>query len=306
MPDVECRNCYASISQQAFSCPKCGHPNRAWNSSLIKTVSIAVISVFAFLLLIVVAIRYSSSNDATSKPSDSESLSVPIPSEESRFSSTVESFVGPYQSADTDIRKTNVRFERKAALQGFFLNSAQSFSFQGWVGRVNKMTTERDGEAYVAIRLPNSNVLLETMNNSFGDALTFSRTMIARGDPIYPSLMRLHIGDEVRFSGLFLRSEKTEDYVEEESVTEEGSMTEPDFIVHFISIIPVSDTPPRASSPSATQDSISSPQADGEPLQNNDSPIAPPVHRPVIVRNGKIISGSEDAQTGEPSQQAQP
>jgi hypothetical protein len=307
MPDVECTNCYASISQHALSCPKCGHPNKAWGASLIKKVSIAVVTVFALLVLIFVGLQYTSSNDATSISSSTESSSVPVPSQESRFSSAVESFVSPYQSADTDIRKTNVRFERKEELQSFFLNSAQGSSFQNWVGRVNKLTTERDGEAYVSIKLPNSSVVLETANNSFSDTLSFPHTMISRDDPIYPSLMRLHIGDEVRFSGQFLRSEKPEDYVEEESLTEEGSMTEPDFIVRFSSINLASDILPQPRSPSVMQDSASNPlSSSSEPLQSSDMPRTPPTHRPVIIRNGKVISDPQTEQSPKPGGEVQP
>ena len=61
-------------------------------------------------------------------------------------------------------------------------------------------------------------------------------TLISPESPVYEQVSRLAIGTTVVFSGSFLSSEM--DYVEEASVTEEGSMMEPELIFRFEAIRP--------------------------------------------------------------------
>jgi hypothetical protein len=145
----------------------------------------------------------------------------------------VESFVPTYNAADTEIRKTNVRFERKDAIARYFSTSG-SLQFQEWVGQIEQLRTESDGEAALAIKLKGSETVIKTWNNSFSDSS--SHTMISRDDGLYSSLANIRVGEEVTVSGTFLLNPSKPDYVEEASMTESGSMTSPEFIVRFTQI----------------------------------------------------------------------
>jgi hypothetical protein len=127
-----------------------------------------------------------------------------------------------------------VRFNRKDALSKYF-SQASSLQFQGWVGEVQEITTESDGKAYISIKLNGSEVVIQTWNNSLSDIMT--NTMISRQNSLYQSLMNLKEGDRVTVSGTFVQNDSnTNDYILEASVTEEGSMTDPAFIVRFSQI----------------------------------------------------------------------
>lgn len=89
------------------------------------------------------------------------------------------------------------------------------------------MTTESDGEAYVSVQLRGTDIEIQTWNNSLSD--TEDHTMIRRSDALYTSLRDIKEGDDVTVAGAFLEGDK--DYIKETSLTEGGSMTEPEFIV---------------------------------------------------------------------------
>jgi hypothetical protein len=71
------------------------------------------------------------------------------------------------------------------------------------------------------------------MNNGFSDALMSQPTLIPVGSPVWSSAVHLKEGDRVRFSGRFLPGS---DYINEVSLTTSGSMADPEFLMHFISI----------------------------------------------------------------------
>jgi hypothetical protein len=170
-----------------------------------------------------------STDQSSAPPIDS---SIPVP--QKTFTTVIESFETPYNNADTEIKKTSVRFDRKDAISQYFSQSG-NLQFQGWTGQVQALTTESDGKAYVSIKLAGSGVVIETWNNSASDL--FANSMIPRGDPLYPSLMNLKEGDNVTVSGAFIQDDsKGLDYIVESSLTEDGSMTGPEFIVKFSQI----------------------------------------------------------------------
>jgi hypothetical protein len=153
-----------------------------------------------------------------------------LPQQQMEFTSMVESFIPSYNAADTEIRKTNVRFERKDAIARYF-STLGNLEFREWVGRVEQLRTESDGEAALAIRLNGSETIIKTWSNSFSDSS--SHTMISRGDSLYPVLMNLKVGSEIIVSGRFILADGKPDYIEETSVTEAGSMTSPEFLARF-------------------------------------------------------------------------
>lgn len=163
-------------------------------------------------------------------PSPARPYPSPAPTQQTTFTSMVESFIPSYEQADTEIRKTNVRFERKGAIAQYFARSGD-LRFNGWVGKVEWLHTESDGEAAVSIKLSGSGTVIKTWSNSFSDSSP--HTMISRDDSLYPVLTGLKQGDTVTVSGTFIRNFSGQDYVTEASVTEEGSMSSPEFIVRF-------------------------------------------------------------------------
>ena len=241
-----CGSCGATLTDRSAFCSACGNrvetvgrmptTGRTEKQSIRHPVFLFV----ALIVIVVIAIR-SSQHDENSTagnyaPSSTDNIrqsDVTVPAQQRSFTSLVESFVPSYNSADTEIRKTNVRFERKDALTQYFSRSG-GLQFKGWVGEVHNLTTESDGKASLSVALKGSETVIKTWNNSFSDSP--SHTMISRGDALYPSLTDIKDGDVVTVSGTFILEGGGQDYLRESSLTEDGSMTSPEFIVRFSEI----------------------------------------------------------------------
>lgn len=153
----------------------------------------------------------------------------PFPEDEIDLISTVNWFQARYVAAANEFQKSTIRRERQAAIAAIFPSRYVS----GWIGQIATMQTTSDGRGILSLKLlRGANISVETMNNGFSDI--GSDTLIPAGSPLYDQVSRLAVGDEVVFSGTFAASNR--DYIEEISVTEEGSMTEPDFIFTFASV----------------------------------------------------------------------
>ena len=253
-----CHNCGAALADQTPFCGQCGTPTRARGvvarqegpsrlaagqaqkvARRLRPESIIVLAAGALLVIVIFVVSFTENSTRTStttpEPKDVTAAlqvapepQVEIPPLQKSFTAMIASFIPRYNAADTEIRKTNVRFERRDAIVRYFSESGRP-QFQGWVGTVERLKTESDGEAHVAIKLRRANISVETWNNSLSDI--GSHTMIARSDPLYQSLADTKDGDEVTVSGEFLLG--GQDYIREASFTEEGSMTRPEFIVRF-------------------------------------------------------------------------
>lgn len=102
------------------------------------------------------------------------------------------------------------------------------------------MRTSSKGTAYITITLAKS----KTISVSNDNFLFESELGIQNGSPLYQKLAGLREGgflregDAVIFSGEFLRARASEplDFLREKSVTEEGSMTRPEFVFRFTDV----------------------------------------------------------------------
>jgi uncharacterized membrane protein YqaE (UPF0057 family) len=191
------------------------------------------------------------------------------------FTSMIESFKDSYNSADTEIQKTNLRYNRKDAITKYFSGSGD-LRFQGWLGEIRSLTTVTgDGRAYIEIKLHDSGIIIET-----GNGLIEPDTMIARDNSMYQSLANVKEGNQVTASGTFIPTENKGidyDYIEEASMTEKGSMTEPEFIVKFdqITITPQIQTNTDTNAvPVTPQNTV---PTNSPPAEEPVAPPSPPV-----------------------------
>ena len=167
----------------------------------------------------------------TTALSGQQSPSLPLsqlPGDQTQFINIVESFYQPYKEAPNELKKSALRTDRKTALEKFTPNR----TVNNWIGRIKEMTTNSSGDAHIALHLEGSKaIVIKTWNNSLSDLM--DGTLIIHGSPLYNNLINLSKGDLVRFSGNFFHGGNSLDFLRETSITEEGSMTEPDFIFKF-------------------------------------------------------------------------
>lgn len=235
-----CKECGKEVSAKADKCPNCGVAIKKKRGCL---ANIGIV----FLLLIVIGVignLMSDKDKQASKPSKQEDMSpstqdnnqqiatvdtkrIDLPKEQMDFISTVLSFTTKYKDADNELKKSAVRAERKAAIS----SKLKSLDIRDWIGDVKQMGTNSEGKAYIVVQLSDSNVAVKTWNNALSDI--GSDTLIELNSNLFKSLSEMSKGTRIKFSGKFLKSDL--DYVKEASLTEAGSMQNPEFIFKFSS-----------------------------------------------------------------------
>ena len=129
-----------------------------------------------------------------------------------------------YHGASTELQKTAQRIMRKESICGI-----GSYEAVNWYGVVIDVRSTKEGKAGLSVNA--GEFKLVPFDGFFGDSNFVDST-----SPIYQSLLSLKKGDKVAFHGVFHKSDK--DCFREMSLTENGSMTSPDFIFDFKAVIP--------------------------------------------------------------------
>ena len=104
----------------------------------------------------------------------------------------------------------------------------------GWVGRVKSLSTNGDGKGVLTVEI-GTDIQLGTWNNSLSDMS--DKTLIDPASQLFKVASAFKESQLVRFSGTTFSS--TVDCIKEASLTLEGSIAGPDFIIRFQSVIPV-------------------------------------------------------------------
>jgi hypothetical protein len=170
----------------------------------------------------------SSSPSSPSSPSstvNSQQTEVPLPQDQKAFCNAVNGFISQYDAAPNELKRSAVRVARKQKLQELLT----SLQFDGWLGELTEMGTTSDGSAYVTVKLEGNPIVIRTWNNGLSDIS--DKTLIPVNSPLFNAISDLKKGVRVKVGGQFVAGEQ--DYIREQSLTEKGSMTEPEFSVHF-------------------------------------------------------------------------
>jgi hypothetical protein len=160
-------------------------------------------------------------------------FSVAMPVIEQEFIGLIRRYAAIYQAGDNDLVKGQARPARARAICKLFRSTNQHQV--PWVGEVTDMSSTSKGAAILTIKIADG-ITISTTNNEFSDALG-DKTLLQPGTNVYAQAASLHVGQTVLFNGLFLLSE--DDCFQERSLTQEGSMTEPDWAMRFQQLRPV-------------------------------------------------------------------
>ncbi|MGO9076104.1 MAG: hypothetical protein ACLQEI_18300 [Terriglobales bacterium] len=126
---------------------------------------------------------------------------------------------------------SELRHDRKQA----FASMMHAGEVAQWTGVLKHIVTSSDGTAKLTVRLScktkpriSKQVVVAT-DNFEDDNITFhSSEGLPRGTPLYSTLIKLSEGSQLVFSGTVVTRESGDDYIYEFSLTERGSMTDPD------------------------------------------------------------------------------
>tara|TARA_B100000686_G_C16608125_1_gene872332 strand:- start:391 stop:987 length:597 start_codon:yes stop_codon:yes gene_type:complete len=168
----------------------------------------------------------SSNSVSNSKPSKTV---IPISDQQKKFIEIINNFKSDYGNAKNELKKSALRTKRKKALAELFGND---LSVQ-FVGKINRLSTTREQNAHLSISLLGTNyITISNWNNEMSDIGTES--LIKSGSSLYDTVADLGEDITVKFTGSLFSD--SDDHIEEKSISESGSMTDPEFLIKFSSI----------------------------------------------------------------------
>ena len=229
---VKCKTCGKDMSSKASTCPSCGAKQK---KKLKKIYWVGIVLGVLFLIGIMNAPDKSNGVDSPktnvtikSTNSNADADSIIKPENQVLFEGVISKYISAYKQAKNELQKSSIRSKRSVELS----NSINSLEIKNWAGTINELSTNTEGKAILSIRITPS-IEVKTWNNALSDIV--ANTLVEQNSPLYNQLMELAVGQKVIFSGYFFNSD--EDYAEETSLTEEGAMVNPEFLVKFINVI---------------------------------------------------------------------
>jgi len=229
---IKCPSCAKEVSAEAPTCPSCGSPVKK-KTGCLEVIGFCIVG-FVGLCVLAAMLGKTDSPPSTTGGGQSAPDAVPVsaptaeivlPVEQQQFVGVVVPFVKQYEAAPNELKKSALRSERRKALA----SALQTFEFTDWVGTIVTMETTSEGKAHLAIKLQSCPIKIQNWNNELSDL--GSNTLIAKGSDLFNAVADLAEGKVVKVSGTFRKGAK--DHIEEQSLTEDGSMTEPEFTVKF-------------------------------------------------------------------------
>jgi uncharacterized protein YjbI with pentapeptide repeats len=151
-----------------------------------------------------------------------------VPDMQKEFVNIVSTHAEKYKKAKNQIKKSLIRKKRKEQLEKLFnggsagMNQTFGYAFnqsEYWIGKVDKLTTDKDGDASVYIQLSSDITLVN--NNK-----------ITPDNSMYETLAELEKGDIVIFTGIFRTHAEvltTGYFLSSNNPTESGALTDPLF-----------------------------------------------------------------------------
>ena len=176
-----------------------------------KITSFLIISFFLVL-------AFGSSDDDEESVNTEVEISIPLPSEQANFSAIIDSMYNVYTVQPNELKKSPVKKARNSLFEEIKFNRKVT----NWIGKLDRMSTSSSGNASINIKLIGSRAEVHTL----GD--------IELNSDLFNDIASLSEGDTIVISGSFIR--EYSEYLYESSVTESGSMSNPEFYFKFKSI----------------------------------------------------------------------
>jgi uncharacterized protein len=149
----------------------------------------------------------------------------PGPSQD-HFCSVVQGFIRDYNAASkagaNAAGLSQIRYNRRNALVAMM----KSGNATNWKGVVKNIDTDIIGNGELSVRL-------SCGEQPISDVEVYSDRTIDKDSPLYATLIGLRPGNKINLSGSFEIDSSVNDYIDEKSLTEDGSMTNPEFGFRF-------------------------------------------------------------------------
>ena len=189
---------------------------------------------------------------------------------ESNLVAIVQKYTKLYSSASNDMVKGGLRPERGREI----CNTLKGTQFSNWVGTVYSLGSNADGNGTVELDV-GGGVYVQTWNTSFADI--GYHTLIPHNSPLFSDAAALRKGQKIEFSGTLFSDNL--DCFRETSLTVDGAMREPEFLIRLSSVKHEDvQTPP-----------LGAPQTQGIPAASAAATsLSPPSQAYIEGRNARI------------------
>jgi hypothetical protein len=157
-----------------------------------------------------------------------------MPERQRQFVDIIDNFAARYGQTPNEMAQGALRPQRANAICSLM---SRDTSVRAWIGKVKKMSSNNEGKGVLEISIsPSASV--KTWNNALSDI--GDHTLLEPGSPLHTQAVDLRPGQSVEFSGTFLAGNK--DCFGESSITQRGSMSEPEWLFRFQTITPKADS----------------------------------------------------------------
>jgi hypothetical protein len=155
--------------------------------------------------------------------------------DEAAFVRAITDYREKYAAAPNDMAKGGLRRDRAVELCRTIGLQAAKGIVREWTGKIETLSSTGDGYGVLAIRL-DDHVTVGTTNNQISETMSENKTLIKQNSAVFRAAAALSVGERVVFSGNFFPSKV--DCLVETSVTQAGSMSDPEFLFNFSAIAP--------------------------------------------------------------------
>jgi len=159
---------------------------------------------------------------------EKENIVSDIPREQVEFQEARNSYYESYQSAPNEIKKSDVFNASRKHTCTF--KEQYGDTFTDWTGLVETINTDQGGDEILKFSI---------VSNEQGIPVSYHELGIKRGTALYKQISEFSIGQKVHFTFNFkdeIFSTNVKECFDEASLTELGSLEEPEFTVNFKSI----------------------------------------------------------------------
>lgn len=165
------------------------------------------------------------------KVAPAQVVAVPDQTQEDSLISIVAMGRQEYENGQNDFQKGAARPRRASRICSLIKDP----NISNWSGVVEELSSNSSGYGVLKIRI-SPHITIGTTNNSFSDSIGSQKTLIYPSDPVFSQVSNLSVGQKIVFSGIFSMS--NDDCIAETSITQSGSMEDPDFEMKFTEVRP--------------------------------------------------------------------
>jgi len=165
------------------------------------------------------------------------------PADEAKFISIVSDAQTKARVAANDMQKGGIKAEREKALCA----NMEKLQVSNWTGWVRSIDANSDGKGVLAVEIA-KDITVTTWNNDLSDIM--HKTLLEPGSAVFSAASQMKKRQAVTFSGSFSRGSEDEvECVYESSMSLDGKLLDPEFIMRFTHI---EVFVPKAASPAKT------------------------------------------------------